>query len=55
MATDTTDLFAVNPHAAFYINGTINSYPVQFMIDTGVAVSLIDSNTWIIELRANRC
>ena len=46
MAIDNTDLFAVNPHAAFYINGTINSYPVQFMIDTGAAVSLIDSNTW---------
>ena len=46
MAGNLIDLFAVNPHSDFYINGNINSYPVQFMMDMGAAVSLIDSNTW---------
>ena len=32
MANNVFDLFAVNPHAVFYINSTINFYPVQFMI-----------------------
>lgn len=44
MANNVIDLFAVNPHAAFY--STINFYPVQFMIDTGAVVSLIDTDTW---------
>ena len=46
MATDITDLFAVNPHAAYYIKGIVNSYPVKFMLDTGAAVSLLDINVW---------
>ena len=46
MATDITDLFAVNPHAAYYIKGIVNSYPVKFMLDTGAAVSLLDVNVW---------
>ena len=46
MANHVIDLFTFNPHSAFYINGTINSYSVQFMIDTGAAVSLIDTSTW---------
>ena len=46
MANDIVDLFAVNPHAAFHINGSINSYTVHFMLDTGAAVSLLDAKTW---------
>ena len=46
MANNTVDLFAVNPHAAFHINGNINSYTVHFMLDTGAAVSLLDAKTW---------
>ena len=33
-----TDLFPINPHAAYYIKGIVNSYPVKFMLDTGAAV-----------------
>ena len=46
MATDITDLFAVNTHAAYYIKGIVNSYPVKFMLDTGASVSLLDVNVW---------
>ena len=46
MANNTVDLFAVNPHAAFHINGYVNSYTVHFMVDTGAAVSLLDTKTW---------
>lgn len=46
MATDITDLFAINPHAAYYIKGNVNSYPVKLMLDTGAAVSLLDVNVW---------
>ena len=46
MANNIVDLFAVNPHAAFHINGVVNSYTVDFMLDTGAAVSLMDTNTW---------
>ena len=46
MANNIVDLFAVNPHAVFHIKGVINSYTVDFMLDTGAAVSLMDTNTW---------
>ena len=46
MANNIVDLFAVNPHAAFHINGVINSYTVHFMLDTGAAVSLLSTDTW---------
>ena len=44
MANNIVDLFAINPHAAFHINGVINSYTVHFMVDTGVAVSLLGTD-----------
>ena len=46
MANNFVDLFAINPHAAFHINGVINSYTVHFMLDTGAAVSLLGTDTW---------
>ena len=46
MAADITDLFAVNPHDAYYVKGTVNSYPVHFMLDTGAAVCLLDTSVW---------
>ena len=46
MATDIIDLFAVNPHAAYYIKGIVDFYPVKFILDTGAAVSLLDVNVW---------
>ena len=46
MANNIVDLFAVNPHAAFHINGVINSYAVHFMLDTGAAVLLLGTDTW---------
>ena len=51
MATNVTELFAVNPHAAYYVKGIVNSYPVYFMLDTGAAVSLLDANVW--DIRGN--
>ncbi len=46
MANNFVDLFAINPHAAFHINGIINSYTVHFMLDIGAAVSLLGTDTW---------
>ena len=46
MTNSIIDLFAINPHAAFYINSVINSYMVHFMSDTEAAVSLLNTNTW---------
>jgi len=43
MANNIVDLFAANPHAAFYINGDINSYTVHFMVDI---VSILDTKTF---------
>ena len=43
MANNIIDLFAVNPHAALYIHGDINSYTVHFMLGT---VSILDAKTW---------
>ena len=45
-ANSIIDLFAINPHAAFHINSVINSYTVHFMLDTGAAVSLLNTDTW---------
>ena len=45
VANNIVDLFAINPHAAFHINGVINSYTVHFMLDTGAAVSLLGADT----------
>jgi len=45
-ANVTIDLFAVNPYSAFYIKGLVNQYTVNFMLDTGAAVSLISSKLW---------
>ena len=54
MANNTVDLFAVNPHAAFHINGNINSYTVHFMLDTRAATSLLDAaKTWD-KIKGNR-
>ena len=46
MANNIVYLFTINPHAAFHINGVINSYTVHFMLDTGAAVSLLGTYTW---------
>jgi len=48
VANNTVDLFAVNLHAAFHINGNINSYTlfISCYIDTEAAVSLLDAKTW---------
>ena len=46
MANNVIDLLTVNPTAAYHIKGINNLYTVNFMIDTGAAVSLLDSKTW---------
>jgi len=53
MANNIVDLFAVNPHAAFHINGNTNSYTVHFMLDTGAAVSQLDAKTWDKKIKDN--
>ena len=44
-ANVTIDLFAVNPFSAFCIK-LVNQYTINFMLDTGAAVSLISSKLW---------
>ena len=46
LANDVIDLLTVNPTAAYHIKGIINLYTVNFMVDTGAAVSLLDSKIW---------
>ena len=46
MPNDIIDLFASNPHVSFHINSVINSYTVHFIVDTGTAVLLLDTDTW---------
>ena len=46
MANDVIDLLTVNPTATYHIKGIINLYTVNFMVDTGAAVSLLDSKIW---------
>ena len=46
MANNVIDLLTVNPTAAYHIKGIINLYTVNFMVDTGEAVSLLDSKIW---------
>ena len=41
-----TIILTVNPVTAFQVQGTVNSKPVLFMIDTGAAVCLIDCECW---------
>jgi len=40
------DLLTVNPTAVCHIKGFANLYTVNFMIDTGAAVSLLNSRIW---------
>ena len=39
-------MLPITLHVAVHINGIINSYTVHFMVDTGVAVPLLGTDTW---------
>ena len=46
MASNIINLLTVNPTAAYHIKGFVNLYPVYFMLDTGAAVSLLNTQLW---------
>lgn len=46
MASNVIDLLTVNPTTAYHIKGIVNLYIVNFMIDTGAAVSLLNFKIW---------
>lgn len=46
MANNVIHLLTVNLTAAYHIKGIVNLYTVNFMIDTGVTVSLLNSRIW---------
>ena len=39
-------MLTVNPAVAYHIKGLVDLYPVDFMLDTGAAVSLLNAELW---------
>ena len=43
---DFTNLLAVNPAQAYYVDGFVSGVRVSFMLDTRASVSLLSENMW---------
>ena len=46
LASNVINLLTVNPAVAYHIKGLVDLYPVDFMLDTGAAVSLLNAELW---------
>ena len=46
LVSNIINLLTVNPTAAYHIKGFVYLYPVDFMLDMGAAVSLLNTQLW---------
>ena len=53
LASNIINLLTVSPTAAYHIKGFVNLYPVDFMLDTRAAVSLV--NTQLLDRIKGLC
>ena len=46
LASNVINLLTVNPTVAYHIKGLVDLYPVDFMLNTGASVSLLNVEVW---------